>query len=206
MPKIPSPLGNVHGAPTGMNVEGTAFANGGSPNNATQDRLRQFVIFELVNVVHDEAQVPQSNATFPYMVMHMNPSSWEESYTKLITRQATRGGFLEQHWGEELDSITASGSSGMFVSVASGLSALNRKATIGYRKYLDLVALYKNNGLVYDQRGNVVLKGGLNLHFDSNIYNGYFENLTVTESADNPYTFELSWTFKVYHQVRNVGG
>lgn len=203
MPRLPSPLINNTNAPTGIGVEGTFGTNTGG---AAIDRLRQFVIFELVNVLNEGSVVPQSQAVFPYMVMHMNPATWEEQYTKLITRQATRGGHLEQHWGEELDSISCSGSTGAFISVASGLSALNRKGAIAYRKYLDLVALYENNGLVYDQRGNPVFDGGVNIHFDSNIYNGYFENLTVSETADNPYTFELTWSFKVKSQVRQMGG
>ena len=117
----------------------------------------------------------------------------------------TRGGFVEQHWGEELDSISCSGSTGAFVSTRTGVSVLNRKASIAYRKYLELVALYRNGGSVYDQRGNIVMHGGINLHFDSNIYNGYFESLTVSESADNPFTFKTDFSFKVKTSIRTVG-
>tara|TARA_B100000745_G_scaffold300447_1_gene254457 strand:- start:1460 stop:1951 length:492 start_codon:yes stop_codon:yes gene_type:complete len=163
------------------------------------------MIFELVNVDGSSHSLG-SNTIFPYLVLHINPNSFEESFAKLLSRQPTRGGFVEFHWGDELGSISASGSTGMFVSIASGLSVLNRKASIAYRKYQDLVSLYKNNGMVYDQRGNLVMRGGVRLYYSGVVYTGFFENLNVSESADKPFTFEVNWAFKVEHQVRNMGG
>ena len=216
MPKktIQTPVFNNTAAPTGGSVIAGAAGTiqqigdtiqGNSTAGGTIDKLRQFVIFELVDVRHGESAVVQNTATFPYMVLHVNPNSFEESFTKVITRQITRGGYLEQHWGEELDQIACNGSTGMFITTTSGLAALNRKASIAYRKYLELVAVYRNNGLVYDQRGNVIFNGSINLHFDSNIYNGYFENMVVNETAENPFTFDVSFTFKVKHSFRTVG-
>lgn len=173
-------------------------------NTGGVDRLRQYVIFELVDVTHNIYTSPQSTI-FPYLVLHVNPESFEESYTKLITRQITRGGYVEQHWGEELDIISCSGSTGMFVTIRDGVSALNRKASIAYQKYIELVSLYQNNGLVYDQRGNPIFKGAINLHLDGNIFQGYFENMTVSETAEKPFTFDVNFSFKVEHQYRSVG-
>ncbi len=199
--RIPSPVVRSGGA-VGTTVQGglsDLIATG------TVDALRQYMIFELINVDHGQASIPQSNPIFPFMILHVNTNSLEESYAKLINRMVTRGGFVEQHWGEELDSISCSGSTGAFVSSRTGLAVLNRKASIAYRKYLELVALYRNGGGVYDQRGNLVLYGGINLHFDSNIYNGYFENLTVTENTDSPFTFNVDFGFKVQTSLRTVG-
>ena len=200
MPEIKSPVFQS-GAPTGPISSISDIGD-----QTTVDPLRQYMIFEMVNVDSEhDAQVPQGNPIFPYMVMHMNPENFDESFTKLITRQVTRGGYLEQHWGEELDNITCSGSTGAFISIRSGLSVLNRKASIAYRKHLELVALYRNGGHVYDQRGNIVMHGGINLHFDSNIFHGFFENLTVNETADNPFTFTVDFSFKVERSLRSVG-
>lgn len=200
-PKIPTPVVRGSGS------VGTTVQGGLSDllSTGTTDALRQYMIFELLNVSHAEAAIPQSNPVFPFMVLHVNMNSLEESYTKLINRMVTRGGFVEQHWGEELDSLSCSGSTGAFVSVRSGLSVLNRKASIAYRKHLELVALYRNGGGVYDQRGNLVLYGGVNLHFDSNVYTGYFENLTVNESSDNAFTFNVDLSFKVQTSLRTMG-
>lgn len=199
MPKIQTPVLNNLNAPIGP-TSIDSFQSG-----FAIDKLRQFVIFELVDLKGSTNTIPQSQPIFPYMVLHVNPESLEENYSKIINRQATRGGFLEQHWGEELTELTCSLSTGSFITMKSGLSVLNRKASIAYRKYLELVALYHNNGLVYDQRGNVIYDGSINMHFDSNIYNGYFENLTVSETADKAFTFNVNFTFKVKFQYRTVG-
>jgi len=199
MPKIQTPTLNNLNAPTGPSSI-NSFQSG-----FVIDKLRNFVIFELVDLKGSTNIIPQSQPIFPYMILHVNPESLEENYSKIINRQSTRGGFLEQHWGEELTELTCSLSTGAFVTLKSGLSVLNRKASIAYRKYLELVALYHNNGLVYDQRGNVIYDGSINMHFDSNIYNGYFENLTVSETADKAFTFNINFTFKVKSQYRTVG-
>lgn len=201
--KVPTPVINPLSANTGMSLSSSPFSTAGM---SPVDSLRQFMMFELVNVDQQSTEVPQSSPVFPYMVLHVNPESLEENYQKIITRQITRGGYLEQHWGEELDTIQCSGSTGLFISVKSGLSALNRKASIAYRKYLELVALYRNDGCVYDQRGNIVFVGGVNLHFDSNIFYGYFENLNIDETAENPYTFQVDFLFKVQKSYRTLGG
>ena len=204
MPTIPTPVFNNNHAPTGGSV--IAGAQGTINGTSTGvDKLRQYVIFELVNVRHDESTVPQNTTVFPYLVLHVNPSTFEESYTKLITRQNTRGGYLEQHWGEELSSVSCELSTGLFVTTSTGLSVLNRTSSIAYRKFVDLSSIYKNNGMVYDMRGNIIFHGGVNLHFDSSIFKGFFENFNITESADNPFVFDLSFTFKVEHQFRTVG-
>lgn len=169
------------------------------------DPLRSYVIFELLHVQGQETQVPQSTPSFPYMVLHSNPDNLEETYTKLVNRMVTRGGYVEQHWGEELDTLSCSGSTGAFVSIRTGLAALNRKASIAYRKHLELKSLYLNNGCVYDQRGNVVFHGGINLHFDGGIYRGYFESLTISEAGDSPYTFKVDFSYKVEQSMRTVG-
>jgi hypothetical protein len=200
MPKIPSPL--LGNSASGSN----AFGGLGSLlDSGSIDALRSYMIFELVNVSHTAPTIPQSAPVFPFMVMHVNPETLEETYTKLINRFVTRGGFVEQHWGEELDAISCSGSTGAFVTIRSGVSVLNRKAAIAYRKYLELVALYTNGGSVYDTRGNIVFHGGINLHYNSNIFTGYFENLNVSESADNPFTFRTDFAFKVKKSLRTVG-
>jgi len=198
MAKIPSPTFIKTGAADIVSGDLGLASRGG-------DVMRQYVIFELLNVIHDKFEVPQSTPYFPFLVLHMNPESLEESYQKLISRQITRGGYLEQHWGEELDSLSCTVNTGAFVSIGSGLSVLNRKASVAYRKFWDLVALYRNDGAVYDGRGNLILHGGVNMHFDSNIYYGYFENLDVNESGENPYTFSVNFTFKVKKSIRTVG-
>jgi hypothetical protein len=135
------------------------------------------------------------------LVMHVNPSNFSETPTKKIERIQTRGGFVEQHWGDELTEISADGSTGAFVNLYTGLSSILRQRTIAWDRYRDLLDLYYNNGSVYDPFGNIVLQGNIMLMYDKGTYIGYFTNFSVEESGDSPFTFALSWTFKVEETI-----
>lgn len=131
------------------------------------------------------------------LVMHVNPSSFSEQHTKKIERVQTRGGWVEQHWGDELTDISASGSTGAFINLYSGLSSVVRQKTIAWDRYRDLYDLYRNNGSIYDPFGNVVLQGKIMLLYDRGTYYGTFRTFEVEETADSPFMFNISWTFKV---------
>lgn len=52
--------------------------------------------------------------------MYVNPSSISYSYRKLISKDRTKGGYTLQYWGEELDTINISGTTG-----SSGIEGIN---------------------------------------------------------------------------------
>jgi hypothetical protein len=131
------------------------------------------------------------------LVMHINPNSFEESYTHKTERIQTRGGFVEQHWGSELTEISASASTGAFMNVYTGLTSVLRQRTIAWDRYRDLYDLYCNNGSVYDPFGNIVLQGHILLMYDRGNYIGTFRTFEMEETDDSPFAFKLNWTFKV---------
>lgn len=131
------------------------------------------------------------------LVMHINPSSFQESFTHKVERIQTRGGFVEQHWGSELTEISADASTGAFMNIYTGLTSVLRQRTIAWDKYRDLHELYFNNGSVYDPSGNIVLQGSILLMYDRGSYLGTFRTFEVEETDDSPFAFKLSWTFKV---------
>jgi len=131
------------------------------------------------------------------LVMHVNPSSFEESYVHKIERIQTRGGFVEQHWGSELVQITASGSTGAFMNLYTGLTSVLRQKTIAWDRYRDLYELFCNNASVYDPYGNIVLQGNILLMYDRGNYLGTFRSFDMEETEDSPFAFKINWTFKV---------
>lgn len=144
-------------------------------------------------------------ALLPHMlVMHVNPQSFNEGYTKKIERFPTRGGFVEQHWGDELSEISADGSTGAFVNVYTGLSSVLRQQTIAWDRYQDLYDLFHNNGSVHDPYGNIVLQGNVMLMYDRGTYIGYFRAFDVEETAESPFAFKINWTFKVEESILRV--
>lgn len=138
------------------------------------------------------------------LVMHMNPSSFQESFNKKIERIQTRGGFVEQHWGDELGEISCDASTGAFINLYTGLSSVVRQRTIAWDRYRDLYDLYRNNGSVYDPYGAIVLQGNVMLMYDRGTYIGGFRNFSVEETDDSPFVFKLSFTFKVEKTIYQV--
>lgn len=146
-----------------------------------------------------------TKALLPHaLVMHVNPSTFGENFNKKIERIQTRGGFVEQHWGDELGEISADAPTGAFINLYTGLSSVVRQRTIAWDRYRDLYDLYRNNGSVYDPTGAVVLQGNIMLMYDRGTYIGTFRNFSVDETDDSPFMFKLSFTFKVERTIYQV--
>lgn len=135
------------------------------------------------------------------LVLHVNPQTFEETYNQKIERFQTRGGFVEQHWGHDLTELNASGSTGAFMNIYTGLASVVRQRTIAWDRYRDLFDLYLNNGALHDPFGNIVLSGHIMLIYDRGTYIGTFRTFEVEETDDSPFAFHLSWTFKVEETI-----
>lgn len=139
--------------------------------------------------------------------VYYNPQNFNQSFSKKITRTQTATAFLEEHWGEELDTISCNNSTGSFMLAQptesrfighEGLTTHARKYTEAYQNFQYLLDLYRNNGLVYDlNTGMSVRMGYIVLYFDEGTYFGYFESFNVNENADSPFRFTFDFTFKV---------
>jgi hypothetical protein len=136
--------------------------------------------------------------------MHVNPANFQESYTQKVERFQTRGGWQEQHWGQDLTEISADGSTGAFMNIYTGLSSVVRQRTIAWDRYRDLHDLYLHNGSVYDPFGNIVLQGHVMILYDRGTYLGTFRSFEVEETDDSPFAFTINWSFKVEHTISTV--
>jgi hypothetical protein len=147
------------------------------------------------------------------MVLHVNPQSMAITYAKVIERIQTKGGYVEQHWGEGARSISFNMVTGGFMRLYSGLSNITggpgaydakgtRRETIAYDKYLDMLALFHNNGSVYDTTGKIVFQGIVKILYDGGVYFGWFGSFNITEDASRPYLFALTAEFVVDHEIQ----
>ena len=147
----------------------------------------------------------ESKALLPHaLISHVNPMSFSETFNKRIERIQTRGGFVEQHWGDELNEISVDQSTGAFINLYTGLSSVLRQRTIAWDRFRDLYDLYRNNGSVYDPFGAVVLQGWIMVMYDRGTYIGSFRNFSVEETDDTPFAFKISWTFKVEKTLQAI--
>lgn len=142
------------------------------------------------------------------MVLHVNPSTMSIQYNRQVERIQTRGGWVEQHWGDSTSEINFEQATGGFMRLFAGLSNVTnpriggtRRETIAYDKYLDSLALFHNNASVFDSRGNIVLQGILKITFDGGVYLGWFNSFSVSEDAEKPYMFALTSAFTVDHEI-----
>lgn len=137
------------------------------------------------------------------LVMHVNPRTMKLNYQKLITRFQTRGGFVEQHWGDALEDINFEAATGAFVRLYSGLSNIGgvaggpgRRETIAYDRLLDELALFHGNGAIYDVEGAIALQGYLQVSFDGAIYIGWWDSdFTISEDASSPHQLVFNGRF-----------
>lgn len=186
-----------------------------SPNDEYLGLGKRPVVFDILGPDGRTSVLPDGLR----MVLHVNPRTMQFQYSKKIERIQTMGGFVEQHWGDEPTQITFENTTGGFVRVFTGLTATtgpgpannrvrpnsaqatwrdgSRRDTIAYDKFLDFLALYYNNGAVFDENGRIIYHGKIKCSFDGSSWIGYFESFSVSESAEKPYQFDLSASFIV---------
>lgn len=139
--------------------------------------------------------------TLPDLTMKINPKNLDAQYTQLINRKRTLGGFIEEHWGEQLDSLSASGQTSQFYG-PTGLTNEGRRDTDGFKSFEKFVAIYRNNGTLYDEKtGKIISQGFVVMNYDDAIYNGYFESFNIQESDQKQFELEYDFTFKVTKEV-----
>jgi len=156
-------------------------------------RNRKSIIWQ-INGLPDRFKIPD-------FVMKINPQNLNSTYTQLINRKRTLGGFIEEHWGEQLDTLSASGRTGGFFG-AVGLTNKDRRTTDNFQQFERLIAIYRNNGTLYDeQTGKIMAQGSVVMNYDSSIYNGYFESFAINEVSDKQFDLAYDFSFKVLREV-----
>ena len=165
------------------------------------------VIFDILGPDNESSILPDDYK----LMLHVPPQSMSIKYQKVINRIQTRGGFVEQHFGEGEVSIDLEMATGTFMRMYTGaisntsptLTGATRRDTLAYDSYLDALALFHNNGSVYDINGNVALQGKIKIIFDGGVYLGWFSSFSVEESKDTPFSFTMSASFTCDQEIQN---
>lgn len=154
---------------------------------------------------------------FPHLLaMHVNPSSFDESFTKSKNVVPTYGGFVEFIWQDELTTISSTANTGAFINPNVGLTSgsdmeknvipfqdasnvgkVGRQSTIAFERQEDLLDIFHNNGMIYDGLGVPRIRGRIRCIYDRGIFTGHFENFDIVETDEKSFSFDLSWTFRV---------
>ena len=84
----------------------------------------------------------------PDLIMFINPTNLDLSYTQLVNETRTLGGFVQEFWGEQLTTLSASGQTAMFYN-DGGITNKDARISESYQNFIRLVNIYKNNGKDY---------------------------------------------------------
>jgi hypothetical protein len=140
----------------------------------------------------------------PEITLHVNPSDMDFQYKKLINRTRTRGGWYEEHWGDELDTIAVTASTGSFMDIRSGLSVEQRYQTLSMINFREIMSLFKNNACVYDDWGAIVSQGSVRIDYDNFKLYGQFSSFNFDEDDSQPYRFTFTFNFEVKKTVFGI--
>jgi len=77
------------------------------------DKIRFFI--QTVDVDGNNIPYTYHGQTILGIVLFINPASISTNLAKLVTRTQTMTSWVEEHWGEELDTLTFTGSSAAFI-------------------------------------------------------------------------------------------
>lgn len=138
------------------------------------------------------------------MYLHVNPRNMSLSYSKQIERIQTRGGWVEQHWGDQLAAMTISVATGGFLNVNAGYTTALRRETVSYDLFENLVNLFHSNGSVYDDRGAVIFKGFIRMSYSGGVYDGHFTSLSIVEGAEAPFMFTADLSFTIERESQSL--
>lgn len=130
--------------------------------------------------------------------MMVNPQTISNNMAKIVSRAQTMVGWVEEHWGEDMDTISFQGKTAAFI-VTDG--SPERRLSASYRQFKQLVDMISTNGCSFDKFGFVSNRFFILLTYDYAKYRGYFESVDVTEDATDPFRFTYTITFKAERTI-----
>ncbi len=206
-------------------------------NKDTLERFNQYRVPQTVNagvaqiittpqraVALERNVITWKTPYFGYIQMYINPQNISITHSKIIQTQRTKGGFVIQYGGENLDEITLNGHTG-----SSGMEGINilysiyRAEQFGFES--SAIALEQElastevsqtiGGLVPGLNGILgstarafsqtqprptlaSLAASVEMFFQGVLYRGFFKTFKVDENADKPGWFNYDLTFTAY--------
>ena len=145
--------------------------------------------------------------------MHINPSNFVVTIPPTTGAQfRTWGGRKLQHWYPEIGTIAGDG------IIGNMLERFNRdlKDSAAWNGFKQLLTIYQQNGIPYTPPTSQANRYTLQQQFapivtcfyDRVRYDGYFENISYTESQETPHTIAYNFTFRFlqYMDLADIPG
>jgi len=124
----------------------------------------------------------------PVISFFVNPQSITVNKNVLLNKQNTKGGFVVQFWGHDLETISVKAETGYF-----GLSKVPLRAFELFKNYC-----YQGR---YNSRKPFRSMPIMTMLYEGQALRGYFNNLTYTVVQQRPYMITYDFTFTVVENV-----
>ena len=138
-----------------------------------------------INTAIDIARQLSAVINTPPLVLLVNPSTLQLSYTKVQQySDRTRYGFKFHQWGEEQVKLSITAKCGAYVSGERGVQFASRQDSASWQNLMAAFHLYRNNGYIYDTIGKSNahhMVGALSISYDGWTYYGHMESFSWTE-------------------------
>lgn len=156
-------------------------------------RIKQARVSTIENKVESPTKIEN---TIYRLDMRVPPQEITLNYNQEINRDKVRGGWKVSIWGQQMITIEASGSTGLFFLANEGVTRYNAAYSFAHTELQQLLQIYRNNGMSYDPKYGVIdTVGEVILFYDGHEYRGSFDSFEVTEDAANPFNMRYSFTF-----------
>lgn len=129
-----------------------------------------------------------------YIEMYINPQNIQFSSRKEINRVRTKGGYIAQYWGEDLDTISIQGTTG-----DSGIEGINTLRDVYRSEQLALQKIIRTQ----DKRRQSLMQlaATVVMRYQEVSYRGYFTDMSYTESVNKLGLFDYNMTFTVVEVI-----
>ncbi|MDD5649584.1 MAG: hypothetical protein PHF86_04090 [Candidatus Nanoarchaeia archaeon] len=145
----------------------------------------------------------------PPLTLLINPTSLEIRYVPKVTEQRVRWTgtnipYIFQGQHDELDVLSASGKTAMFISEEKGITRIDRTKTLAYENIAKLLAIYRNNGTNRNSKPDGAINpctiesvGRVVLNYNGFLYRGHFIAFSLSENDAMPFNLDFTFEFKV---------
>jgi len=108
------------------------------------------------------------------LILLANPSNVSLQYKKLTNEVFTRAGYVVEHWGEDIDIMSVTGTSSGFYTEQYGLTRQYAKNSLAYANLKSLIMLYRNNGILTKEnyKAEILFNDALYNKSNSKLING----------------------------------
>lgn len=162
--------------------------------------------------LYGAAEIPKTR-----IFLLANPQEITISRRKAIKEVYTREGWLTEHWGEDLPTISISGLTAAFFHSTEGITRVMAKDTLAYNNLQSILKIYRSNGInlapapkppstkkssinnPLSPRSIALRRKAVGMTYNGRDFLGSFDSLNINQSEDHPYNMQYSIEFTVLH-------